>query len=186
MLSAAFLPGAVLFIPAENPKIMTERTFYHSWNVCADMDFSKRITDDKAGCRHSEGMLADRRPSMMRLLKRVLQFFRIQYIRSVAFYIKFVTFFSHLYSLKQIFNKLSRLFLKQRKNRISFLFTPSVPHHNTKFLICKCRKSRSPLSDSLQNRIYNENTQKKALAQFSPKSCFEPTPGLMRYVGEFI
>ena len=148
------------------------------------MDFTKRITDNKAGSCHSEGVLADRRPGMMRLLKRVLQFFRIQYIRSVSFYIKFITFFSHLYSLKQIVVNSFGFFFHTERTVFPFVIQP-VQHHNTKFLICKCRKSRSPLSDSLQHRIHHENTQKKALAQFSPKSCFEPTPGLMRYVGEF-
>ena len=74
MLPIAFTVAGKFLITAENPKIVTERSFYNIGNICLDMESAQHVAHGKTRLCDTERMLADRGPVMMCLLKCLFHF----------------------------------------------------------------------------------------------------------------
>ena len=61
-------------VTAENPKIVTERSFYNIGNIRLDMESAQHVAHGKTRLCDTERMLADRGPVMMCLLKCLFHF----------------------------------------------------------------------------------------------------------------
>ncbi len=84
MLPIAFTIARKFLITAENPKIVTERSFYNIGNIRLDMESVQQVAHGKTRFCDTERMLANRGPVMMRLLKCLFHFAGVKYFPSIA------------------------------------------------------------------------------------------------------